>query len=42
MLQSAGIDTKIPIDTVLKTEVWMSIRIFAKHYRKCINFEENL
>ena len=33
--------TRIPIDTVLKTGDWRSMRTFAKHYNKDIIFEEN-
>ena len=33
--------TRIPIDTVLKTWWWRSMRTFAKHYNKDIIFEEN-
>ena len=33
--------TRTPIDTVLKTGGWRSMRAFANHYNKDIIFEEN-
>ena len=33
--------TRTPIDTVLKTGGWRSMRTFAKHYNKDIISEEN-
>ena len=32
---------RAPIDTVLKTGGWRSMRTFANHYNKDIIFEEN-